>query len=181
MKVRRDDSTNDYGNLVEAWKVRLITRRARRLGFRRQEWKDLQQEIILNVLDFRYDPAKSNGAKESTLLTAIVDNRLKAILRTSVRDHNRIEQIRRDRGIGPSADENHPAFAQADDLTPMSADVRQAVQSLSPREQAICAALGHGESPAAIAKQLNCGRTTIRRHIENIRQQMGSLRGWIGQ
>lgn len=181
MKVRTNDYANDYGNLVETWKIRLINRRARRLGFRRQEWRDLQQEIILDMLSFRFDPAKSNGAKESTLLTAIIDNRLKAILRMTIRDRNRVDQIRRDKGIGPSADENHPAFAQVDDLTPLSADVRQVVDSLSPREQAICAALGRGESPAIIARQLGCGRTTIRRHIENIRQRLGSLRGWIGQ
>ncbi len=45
-------SGNDYGNLIEKWKVELIERRARRLGFKDHEIPDLEQEIV-----DRYGPA----------------------------------------------------------------------------------------------------------------------------
>ncbi len=60
--------TVSYDGLVERWIVDLIAARARRMGFRTGEIPDIQQQIILEVMAFRFDADKSNGAKESTAL-----------------------------------------------------------------------------------------------------------------
>ena len=166
MAAKRNAFTNDYKDLVEPWKAKLIVERARRLGIPPQQWSDIQQEIILDVIDFRFDPAKSNGAKISTLLTAIIDNRLKMILRTAARQQDRIGQPKPD------------VF---EDTTALRLDVRQALTSLSPRQKAVCLRLSRGESISQIARALGCGRATIRRLKDGIQQwftYMG-LDGWV--
>ena len=44
--MKGNGHVNDYGGLVEPWKVALIAARARRFGFRGHELEDVQQEII---------------------------------------------------------------------------------------------------------------------------------------
>ena len=58
-------SGNDYGDLIEKWKIDLIEMRARSLGFTRDEIPDLQQDIVLHLLGFEYD--ETQGANETTL------------------------------------------------------------------------------------------------------------------
>jgi hypothetical protein len=72
---------NDYGEVVEKWKVALILRRAIRMGFRRHDLEDVQQQVVVELLAFTFDPAKSNGASETTVITALIDNTLKTIRR----------------------------------------------------------------------------------------------------
>ena len=76
---------NDYGQLVEKWKAELILKRATRAGFRADELEDVQQDIIQAVLNFEFVSHKSNGAKERTALTALIDKQLAFIYRRETR------------------------------------------------------------------------------------------------
>ena len=58
----------DYRGVVKDWKVELIRDRIRARGILDGEAQDLEQELVLKVRDSRFDPAKSNGAAESTIL-----------------------------------------------------------------------------------------------------------------
>lgn len=162
--------TLSYDGLVEQWKVDLIVRRARRMGFRRDELPDIQQEIVMDVLEFRYDPARSNGAKERTVLQTLIDNCLRHIKRTAMRDRAKVERFR-DR-----VEETYDATEQE-----LALDVRDAVADLPPRERDVCRALADGCSRHEIARQLGCGWHTVDRLIRRIRdhfQKIG-LDGWV--
>ena len=48
-------SLNKYGDSVEQWKVDLIVRRAHFFGFREEDIQDIQQELVLKLMTFKYD------------------------------------------------------------------------------------------------------------------------------
>ena len=75
----------EYDDLVEPWKVALLVARAVRMGFAGEDLKDALQDIMPIVVAFKFELAKSNGAKESTALTALIDNQLRMILRKRAR------------------------------------------------------------------------------------------------
>ena len=83
---------NIYEGVIDDWKVELFRMCAKRLGIRRHDLEDVQQEIVLDVLDFRFDAAKSNGACERTALTSLIDRRLMTMLRGKRRYSRRQEQ-----------------------------------------------------------------------------------------
>ncbi len=72
---------NNYASVIEKWKVDLIVSRARRLGFRRQDLDDAQQQIVVELLSFEFDPTRSNGATEETAVTALIDHQLLSLRR----------------------------------------------------------------------------------------------------
>lgn len=155
----------DYDGVVEPWKVELIVSRAKRLGFRRHDLEDVQQELILDVMSFRYDRAKSNGATETTALTALIDNRLKKLIRSEARYRAHLEQFMKD-----SERANEPA---RDDRP--AVDVWNAVQALTPRERTVCHALARGRSKHAVARMLGCGWHTVDRLVRRIREHFREL------
>jgi len=155
----------DYRGLVEPWKAKLIVSRAKRMRFPQDDIEDVQQEIILDVLDFRYDPAKSGGATEKTALIALIDNRLKNIIRSRERCRQHV------RPCEEEVDPNHnpvPACITA-------VDVGMASESLSPGEHLVCRALSQGDSKHDIAKMLGCGWHTVDRIIGRIRGHFKEL------
>jgi DNA-directed RNA polymerase specialized sigma24 family protein len=171
---------NRYDGVVETWKVKLILNRARRFGLPHDLWPDIQQEIVPDVAAFRFDPARANGAQESTCLTALIDNRLRTFLRGAGRDRRRLEQYRVNRvGVGSTAMDGM-ALAYDEDGS-LTLDVRAALGSLSPLERTICEGLSRGLSVANIARLLDCGRGRVRRMIAGIRQrfQVVGLEDWV--
>ena len=69
--MKKPSDANRYDGLLEPWKVQLIISRATRLGFRRHDLEDVQQDVALAIIDFRFDPGQN--VAESTVLTALVD------------------------------------------------------------------------------------------------------------
>jgi RNA polymerase sigma factor (sigma-70 family) len=161
----------NYDGLVEPWKVDLIVRRAEGMGFRRDEIEDVQQELILDVMRFRYDAAKSNGAREATALVALIDNRLKKLVRAQARYRVRIDRFREgaERSYDPVADDER-AF-----------DVRSVVASLAERDRDVCQALGSGLTPHEIAETLGCGWHTVDRIVGRLRRRFeeSGLDAWV--
>lgn len=155
---------NDYDGVIEPWKVRLICQRARRMGFRGQDLDDAQQQVILALLDFRFDSAKSNGAKEATALTAVIDRQLALIRRSESRARRRIEMAK------DSCEESYEATE-----TVLVIDVKSAMESLSDLDQRICRELALGSSINELARTLGIGWHAVRARIVSIRQHFQRL------
>lgn len=157
---------NDYGELIENWKAALIVSRAIRMGFRRHDLEDVQQQVVVALLAFEFDPAKSNGASEATAITALIDKKLKAIQRARSRYAKRV--------VGHTDESREEASLAATDefstaLVAQTLDVREAVADLPPPAQQICTALADGLSINEIARALGVGWHTIRRQVAGIR------------
>ena len=158
------------------WKLDLARRRARRLGFRGHDLDDAVQEIIVAVLEFEYDPALSNGASQSTVLTAVIDRQLKGLLRAKRRRDRRqevvLEELGRARGTSTNGDVDEPFLGE---------DVAQAVEQLPAHLQAICSGLANGESMTALAQRLGYNWYTLQRHVDEIREhfQKHGMDGWL--
>lgn len=155
---------NAYDGILEPWKVRLICRRARQMGFRGQDLDDAQQQVVLALLDFRFDSAKSNGAKEATALTAVIDRQLALIRRSESRARRRIEMAK------DSCEESYEATE-----TILVIDVKSAMKSLSNLDQRICRELALGSSINELARTLGIGWHAVQARIESIRQQFQLL------
>ena len=149
---------NNYDGFVERWKADLIVSRARRMGFRPDEIPDVQQQIIMEVAAFRFVPAKSNGATQTTALVAMIDNKLKQICRTMVRYRLRLDRLREEPIPNPDFEDQQKIM-----------DIHDAVAALPEREQLVCKALSEGCSKREIAKLLHCGWHTVDRLIRRIR------------
>ena len=82
---------NSYRGCIEQWKVDLIVYRAKAFGFQEDEIMDIQQDLVLKLMKFKYDPQKSNDAQESTVLQTVIDNELKMRHRSMQcrKDHDR--------------------------------------------------------------------------------------------
>ena len=75
--------TNDKPDID--WHTQLIEARGRRMGLSSADLDDAVQEITPQVLAFRYDPERSNGATLRTALTSVIDRCLLAIRRREAR------------------------------------------------------------------------------------------------
>ena len=149
--------------------------RALKRGFRPEELDDVMQEILPEVLAFRFDSRKSNGATERTALTALVNNRLTFLQRCRARrlkTHERYLEA-----IGLTGDKSVEQIAE--DLDPeagaLAYDVREAVAGLEPQEQAVCAALSRGDNRLGIARATGMTRCAVARMIERIRDRFEAL------
>ena len=161
-----------YDGVIEEWKVDLIASRAKLLGFRKHELPDAMQEAVLELLNFDYDPDHENGAKESTVLTTVIDNRLRKMKRSATRYNGYLKRM----GYGATE------FSR-DEVDERAMDVASIVASLTPREQAVCQGLAEGQSKTQIARQLGCGWHTVDRIVTGLQEhfrQVG-LGGWVGE
>jgi DNA-directed RNA polymerase specialized sigma24 family protein len=150
---------------VERWKLNLVRARAYQRGFRGADLEDVQQEVLLEVLAFRFCPDRSNGATEATALIALIDRRLFMARRSEQRRLRRVEQAQEPQESSIDAVEM-PAAHHLD----RSLDIQKVVASLAPAEQELCRMLAAGESIEAIAARLQCGWHTVKRQVERIRR-----------
>jgi DNA-directed RNA polymerase specialized sigma24 family protein len=148
---------NKYDGCVEQWKADLIARRAAAYGFQENDILDIQQDIVLKVMNFRYDPIKSNGAQESTVLQVLIDNELKMRLRSEKRRNNTLQTMRWITELVPA-----PSKCQ------LAVDIHNALTCLSRIQRQICLALSEGRSIREIALKLHVDPSTIRRHMRRI-------------
>jgi DNA-directed RNA polymerase specialized sigma24 family protein len=159
-------SRNDYSGVIESWEADLIGERAKRLGIRASDLDDVQQEIILDVLAFEFDPARSNGATVQTALTALIDHRLMAIRRQERRYRLRLDQLILN-AKQPSADDS--------DSNSLALDVRDAIESLPDREKAVCRGLAAGKCLGQIAQELHIGWPRLKRSLVIVRKHFHAL------
>ena len=146
---------NKYGTAVAVWKVDLIEKRARAKGFRGDEIQEAQQELILAVMDFKYDPNNSNGATERTVLKTLIDNRLNSMLRRRSCRQKHLDNYKRRCESDERLD-----LSQVDHeaQTELNEAVQVTVAQLPEQQRKICALLAAGVPPYLVAKQLKCSR-----------------------
>jgi hypothetical protein len=164
---------SSYKGYVKKWKVELIRARVRVFGFPAEETHDLVQELVPKLRRFRFDPRKSNGAKEATVLRKIIDRHLSTRARAGERGKQRIRVYQ----------QTHLGADLADDTTALRLDVRLTVQRLTPAERVVCDALGRGQSLRQAALALGCSDHKVRGIVDRLRgrfERLG-LAGWLGQ
>lgn len=163
-----------YDGLIEQWKVELIERCARRMGFPAHEIDDLKQEIVPELITFKFDKSKSNGAKESTVVQALIMNQLRNKQRGCAREHAKIKRYKQ---LMPRHAESSPS------KRPCELDVHEAIESLKPNDRVICDCLANGESVESIRKHMDCGWHTINRVVLHLREYFHELEldGWLGK
>jgi hypothetical protein len=163
MVARNGMQFSSYEGEVPQWKVNLALGRIRAFGFPKDDWQDVLQDVVVDIMKFRFDAARANGAKESTALCAVVNNRLMSIMRGRERLRDRTLQ--------------HAAAVSVlyEDRTELELDVRMVVASLAPFAQAVCTGLARGDSRHQIALALGCGWYKVDRAVEAIRARFEEL------
>jgi RNA polymerase sigma factor (sigma-70 family) len=163
--------TTNHQGFAEPWQAELALARVRRFGFPEHEWPDLLQELAMKVGEFTFDTAKSNGAKQSTVIRTVIDRHLATRNRSKRRAEHSARKFRRcvlHQGM-------------CEDPVELRTDVRQLVGTLTPKQQAVCEGFGSGRSLAEIAAQLGCSIASVRRAKARIRKRFGEagLQGWL--
>ena len=144
-----------------------IASRARRMGLRRQDIEDAQQQILMVLMDFQFDPERSNGASSQTAITAIIDRQLRTYKRTKTRY---AEHVTGSENI-PNDLAGNTSGSDIESQISMLADVTAARSTLCEVSQRICDALAQGQSINEIAQSLNMSWHTVRKHIDAIRER----------
>ena len=167
------------GNL-EPWKWDLIKERVRHGGISKCDREDADQECVVAVLQFQFDPAKAHGASERTALCAVINNTLVSFKRARHRAKARTErylklpEARRAMALDFAQLEKERALE-------LGADVAGACAALPELEQSVCNALSQGLSEKSITSKLGITRhklTLIKRNIKESLEQFG-LREWV--
>ncbi len=164
---------------IESWKLELAQSRIRFFRIPKDDREDALHDLIVELIQHRFDPAQPNGAKESTAVFALIDNRLKMMLRSEGRARRRMEKYQAQYAAGSDED----TFLAVDDPTPLNIDVRSAVAGLEPSQRDIALRLARGQSIAAIARELGCGWHAVERSIVEIRHMFEAkgLDAWLGR
>ncbi|MEP0846186.1 MAG: helix-turn-helix domain-containing protein [Phycisphaerae bacterium] len=164
-------TTNRYDGALEKWKVDLALERMKAFRVPRDEWPDMLQRLVVEMLQFRFDPRR--GAEETTALTRLINYQITSVIRSRQRERDRLERYwhrtnQKQRMV------YHETFG-------LRADVQDSLAQLSERERLVAARLMQGESRQQIAQHLNCCWRTVDRIIRRIRErfeQLG-LDGWV--
>ena len=86
----QNELKKQYVGVFEAWKIDLALGRIKAMGFGRSDWPDLMQELAIVMLEFRYDPKKSNGATEQTVFYEVINRNL--LQQNNQHKHQRLHQ-----------------------------------------------------------------------------------------
>jgi RNA polymerase sigma factor (sigma-70 family) len=164
-------SGNDYGDLIEKWKIKLIALRARRLGFTSDEIPDLQQDIILELLGFEYDATQ--GASETTAFGRVIDRKLINERRNRNRD---IRRINCDAISLNHVDDWACPVSNPIERCELRIDLADAMTGLTETERHVCNALLHGENQASIAEQRGCSRAAVWNIVKRLRNRFRKVR-----
>jgi len=168
MKTRQ---TNQYDGCLEQWKVNLALARIRAFRVPRDEWPDALQRLVLAMLRFRFDPQR--GAKESTALCRLINNRLTSMLRSWHRERDRLARHH--------AEAEHGGHLVYEDNVALRFDVRLAVAQLPALERIVCAYLMRGDSVRQIAARLGKSWPTVQRIVGHVRRRFEAigLNAWV--
>ncbi len=163
--------TTNHQGFPEEWQQELALARIRRFGFPEHERPDLLQELAVKVRAFAFEEAKSNGAKEKTVLRTVIDRHLATRARSKRRAEHSARKFRR-------------CVLRRDmpeDCIELRVDVRQLVKTLTAKQQSVCEGLGRGKSLTGIGEQLGCGISSVRRAVARIRRRFeeAGLKGWL--
>jgi DNA-directed RNA polymerase specialized sigma24 family protein len=163
----QEELRKHYKGVLEDWKIDLALVRIRLMGFPKSDWPDLMQELAIAMLDFRYDPARANGATEQTAVYEVVNRTLLHQMRTRYRDAAKLKRYAREMGVKADGTGEEPSCHLS---APVDMDVRQVCASLPDFDRKVCRAMIAGSTTAEIARELDCKWTTVDKAIGRIRQ-----------
>ncbi len=163
----QDELAKQYENVFDGWKIELALGRIRAMGFSPSDWPDLMQELAIVMLDFRYDPARSNGATEETVLYAVISRSLLHQMRTRYRDAAKLKRYASELGVKSDGTGEEPCCYLT---APLEMDVAQVCDGLTEFDQKVCKGLSRGDTRRRIARDLECDWHTVDRAVRRISQ-----------
>ncbi len=152
---------------IERWKLNLVRARAYRLGFRGADLDDAQQDVLMALIMFRFQPDRANGANEATALVALIDRRLWMARRRQGRYQRRLRRVQQ--WTTPESATVDAEQGAQEEKTERRLDVGKLISELGPQDRLLCEALAAEESIDSIAKRLQCSWHTVKRRIEQLR------------
>ncbi|HBG25690.1 MAG: hypothetical protein A2Y10_02570 [Planctomycetes bacterium GWF2_41_51] len=155
----------NYKDVISPTKIAIIIARAKKNGLPEDMVEDVIQDVALEIINFNYDPEKSNGATETTALTAIIDHKIIDIVRRIEFEKNFWER------------ESHTIEMEADELRPlqMSMDIQSALKALSPIERQICMKLINCMTINEIAQEEKWGYAKAKKIVAGIRSKLAGM------
>jgi len=162
---------NDYGGLIERWKVDLIRVRARRLYFRNDEIDDLEQIIVRELLKTDFKPDAAGGSSERTFVIAVIDRQLMKVKRDRRRDVRRVNQESRSLDDERVFTEKNFLSLSRTDKHDVRLDVKEALLKLTPAQRAICRALGEGYTQAEIARMTGRSKAAVCAEVKKLAEK----------
>lgn len=134
--VNRNAIIKNYAGIVEPRKVAVVLARAKKLGLPEHLFEDITQRMSLDVLEFKYDSKKSNGASEITAIAAVAKHKVIDMLRRM-----EFEKVFWER-------QTQTVVLERDEIKPlqMKMDILSAFTVLPPVEQEICLKLAAGQT-----------------------------------
>ena len=165
--------TNAVEQLTLNEKLNLIKTRARLMGFRRHDLEDAVQEVMLEVLEFKYEPEKSNGATETTALTTVIDRKLVSLTRVNRRYLGLIDRVTQRLAAECQGGENGPFQEDhAGEVLVTGATVTAALDGLDTETMQVARLLMEGQTQNAIAEELGMGWQRVARLTGIIRERL---------
>lgn len=160
-----------YVGGMKDWQIRLALARLRHFHVPQDAWEDTMQELAIVIGGFHFDRNKARAASEETILCRLLDNRIRELARANAR---RLAMLERFRQMAQNIEEGHAP----EDVS--AAEVQQVIAQLTPLEQEICRALMSGRSIFEAARLSGRHYTTVRRHVDQIRQAFakGGFEQW---
>jgi RNA polymerase sigma factor (sigma-70 family) len=166
-----------YGDLFENWEIELAKSlvrqfRAKYPWLRIPDFDDLLQECLIQWYLKRDRFDASRGASVKTFMATVLNTHLQYVLRSQLADRRKTSHLAQslETPIGDTdltlADVIADKSGYSVDL---DADIRLALDRLSPFQKKICQLLGEGHPVAKIAKLLGRPRTTVRDEITRIK------------
>lgn len=146
------------------WRYDLAKARALQRGFRGSDLDDAVQQAMSEIIQFKFDSTRSNGAQESTAIVEIIDRQLSKIRRGCGRHQKNLNKLK-------LFNTHSPDIGDVD----LQIDIRAAIAGLKPRERHVCEELAAGKTITDIAQDQNCGWHTVNRIVIRIREHFESL------
>lgn len=158
---------NQYEGVVSTNVVKMIRRITEKLGISQDDQSDAEQTVILEVLQFEFDPEKSNGGSEETVLYSLALNTLKSFVRAKARHAQKLENYSVFFPIDPDSGEYIPPQEGTKFL---DIDVRIALAQLPPAKQELCHRLMNGEQRKDICEKYGLSKRALSEVIDEIRE-----------
>ena len=166
-----------YCDLFEEWEINLAKSLVRQFRskypwLRIPDFDDLLQECLIqwHLKRDRFDV--SRGASVKTFMSTVLNTHLQYVLRSQLADRRKTSHFARSLETPIGDTDLTLADVIADDSRnsiDLDADVRAALDLLSPFQRKICQLLGEGHPVAKIARLLGKPRTTVRDEITRIK------------
>lgn len=154
-------------------KLKLIKTRARLQGFRQHDLEDAVQEVMLTVLEFKYDPDMPNGGTETTALTTIIDRRLKLLKRSKRRYADLLDRATQHLAADHQGMDDGPCSESSSvEEQFVNAEIEGIISAMDEDAQQVCRLLMQGLPPNTIADQLGMGWQRVVRLVSVIQERL---------